>query len=362
MKNLSYKISFLGLLVLFSFSAFGQSIVSKTIEKSHYLSNEGALYLDNKYGDVLIYGWDKNTIKITVNIEAKRKTDEDAKALLKRIKSNITATKTQVIIESEILEKETSFFNKYIGIIDPFKNEGASTTIDYVIYLPKLADIEVNNKYGNIIVSDWGGQLKAKVEHGDLRITDSIANSKLRISYGKLRAYTLYKTNIQSKGASLHIRNSNRLKLVSEGSEISINNVESLELYSNNDNIEIEALGAVFGTVKYSKLEIEKLKNKINLELNLAELRVLEIQSQTPKINVEQKASEVYLNISDTNFDFSAQLEQGVLRVPKTMNNVNSELLDKKKKRRSVIANYGSGDKGIITITGLKGVVILKEL
>ncbi len=362
MMKLFYNILIFSVLISISPCVLAQSKESKKIEKTYYLSRNGGLYLDNKYGDVLIYGWDKNSIEITVDIEANRKTDDDAKALLKRIKSNITATKSQVIIESEILEKETSFFNRYINKIDPFKNEGASTTIDYIIYLPKQAEIEINNKYGDVIISDWSGQLKAKVEHGDLRITDNIANSKISISYGKLRAYTLSKSNIHAKGASLSIRESNRLKLESDASEVHLNTINELELHSNNDDIEISDLNTVFGSVKYSKVEIENLKTSTNLDLNLAELRILKMQKQ-PKININQSASEVYINIINTNFDFSAKLEQGVLRVPKTMQNINSEVLDKKKKIRSVIANYGKEkEKGMIIVSGQKGLVILKEL
>ncbi|OEK06069.1 hypothetical protein A8C32_18735 [Flavivirga aquatica] len=362
MKHSFCKTIIYSVFVLLSYYVLGQNKISKQVEKTYPLTNKGALYLDNKYGNVFINGWDKNTIKILVNIQVKGKDLDKAKDYLNRIKPNIIATNTQIIIKSEIVEKETSFFNKYVNKIDPFKNEKANTDIDYTVYLPKAVEVEVYNKYGDIIISDWNGKLKADVEHGDLRITDSITNSKIAIKYGKLRANTLYKTSVLAKGASLSISNVNTLKLDSNGSEISLDNINQLELNSNKDNLEINRINNVFGKIKYSKVILNNVMSKIHLDLNLAELRILKINTETPVFKVHQKTSEVYINISKSHFNFNAQLEQGVLRIPKTMYDIDSKILDEKNKIRHISANYGNKNKGILDLTGYKGIIILKEL
>lgn len=359
--NLFYKNLVICFFVAFSFTAVGQNKATKEIKKSHRLSNNGTLLLENKYGNIFIYGWDKESIDITVSIEAQRKNLDDAKELLNRITSNITATENQIIVKSEIEKKGKSFFKKYLSKIDPFKNEKTNTSINYTIYLPKSAAVEINNKYGDLIISDWNGKLDAHVEHGDIRTIEQISNSNISIKYGKLKARILEESEIESKDASVTIENSKNLKINSDGSEINLDEIERLELHSNKDNIEINTLKNGFGDVKYSTIIINNL-TKANLELYLAELRVLKFDTASPSLNINQEISDVYVNISNTSFDFSAQLEQGVLRIPKTMKNVNSKVVDKKNKIRNIIANYGDSEKGTLVFKGLKGVIILKEL
>jgi len=362
MANLFYKTIIYGVLVLLSCSLQGQNKLSKEIKQTHTLTNEGALYLENKYGDIYINGWDKDKIEIVVNIEANGKNDEKAEELLGLINSNIVVTNKQVIVKSEISKKKPSFFNKYIEKIDPFNSEKANTVINYTISLPKSAEIEILNKYGDVIISDWNGKLKTSVEHGDIRILDSITNSNLSITYGKLRANTLYKTNIFAKDASISIDNSNHLKLDSNGSEITLDAIGNLDLNSNKDNLEVTQINTAFGTIKYSTVVFNNVSKNVNLDLNLAELRLLKFNTKYPKVNINQRSSEVYINISETNFKFDAQLEEGVLRIPKSLNNINSKVIDEKEKMRHITASYKNEGSGTLAFKGIKGVIILKEL
>ena len=362
MENLFYKTIVCSFLLLFSHNIVAQNKHSKEIKETHTLSQKGTLYLDNKYGDVFLNGWDKNTIEIVINIEATGKNEDKAKSLLNRIRSSIVATKNQVIIKSEISDKEVSFFNKYINKIDPFKNEKTNTSINYTIYLPNRSEVEVYNKYGDIIIKDWNGKLKAEVEHGDIRTTDSITTSNISVKYGRLKANTLHKSSVKLKDATLSVNNSDDLKIDSNGSEIKLDVINKLELYSNKDNIEINELNNVFGNIKYSTVTFNTIKDNVNFDIDLGELRILKFDTKAPIVNINHESSEIYINISETNFNFNAKLEQGVLRIPQTMQNIDSEVLDKKNKIRHIKATYGNSKKGTFVFTGLKGIIILKEL
>ncbi|TBN16716.1 hypothetical protein [Hyunsoonleella pacifica] len=362
MKQLHYKISFFLAIMLFSSVVFGQDKLSKDIKKTFSLTNNGSLYLENKYGNVFINGWDKDSIRFEISVEVKGKNLEKAKDLLKRINPDFITTTSQVVVKTVITEKNPSFFNKYIKKISPLNSEKANSDINYTIYLPKQAAVEVYNKYGDIIILDWNGKLIADVEHGDLRITDDLLESKLAIKYGKLRANTLNKTNITAKDATISFEKAETLKLDSDGATISLEDIGELDINSNKDDIEISTINNIHGTVKYSQVTLTNIISKVNLSLNLAELRLKQFSTNAPIVNLHQKSSEVYVNISKTNFNFSAELEQGVLRIPKTMKDINSKVLDEKNKIRQIRATYGDGNQGIFDLTGYKGIIIFKEL
>ncbi len=361
MKQLLYKHSISSFLILMTCVVFGQNKVSKEIKEMASLSNDGQLYIENKYGDIFIDGWSRETIEITVEIEAKGRNLEKAKDLLNRINPEIETSGNIVIVKSHISKREQGFFNKYIRKVDAFNAEKTNTSINYRIYMPKHAEIEVINKYGDVVITNWNSTLKADVEHGDLRLTDAIDKSNISIKYGHLKASKLDNTSINAKSATLTVTTSDKLKLDSNGSEIRFEEIGSLELISNKDNIDIAQVDKVFGNVKYSSIALDSLSSRANLDLHLAELRVRKC-SEAPTLNINQNTSEVYVNISETNFNFTAKLEQGVLRIPKTMENISSKVLDEKNKVRQVKANYGSKDQGTIDMIGYKGIIILKEL
>ncbi len=361
MTSSFYKILFCGVLCLLSYqNVLGQHKLNKEIRETYAFTDENKLYLENSYGNIFLTGWNKDAIEVVVNIEAEGKNEDKAQKLLNRVKTDIIATNAEVKIIPKIEKKEGGYLGRYISKIDPFKNE--KTAINVTIYLPKKAFIEVYNKYGDITITDWNGQLKTIIEHGDLRISNELKNADMTIKYGKLDAVELHESSIISKDGTLEIHNAENLKIDSDGSEMILNNIQNLQLNSNKDKIDIVKMNNITGNLKYSKTVFKTLGGKVKLDLNYGEVRILKHLQNTPDFNINQKESEVYINISETAFNFNAKLEQGVLRIPKTMENIESEIIDQKDKIRRISASYGAKSTGIITCTGYKGVIILKEL
>ncbi|WP_430410950.1 hypothetical protein [Kordia sp.] len=361
MASSFYKTFLCGVLCLLSYQhVLGQHKLNKEIRETHTFTDENKLYLENLYGNIFLTGWDKNTIEIVVNIEAEGKNEDKAQKLLDRVKTDITVTNAEVKIISKIEKKEGGLLGRYISKIDPFKNE--KTTINYTIYLPKKATIEVYNKYGDITISGWNGNLKTVLEHGDLRISDELKNANITVKHASLNVVELHESFITSKDASLEIYNGTNLKIDSDGSEMILSNIKNLQLNSNKDNINIVKIDSISGNIKHSKTVFKTVGGKVKLDLNYGELRILKHLQNEPNLEINQTEAEVYINISETAFNFKAKLEQGVLRIPKTMENIESEIIDRKDKIRRISASYGAKNTGTITCTGYKGVIILKEL
>ena len=357
-----YKILVIMFITMTPFGIKAQEKISKRLNERHRLTSMGELYLDNKYGDVIINGWNKDSIHIIIDIEAKGKDAQTAQELLSRIKPSIFITEKLVTVKSEILEKEAGLLKKYFSKIDPFTDEEANAKVNYTIYLPEKAEVELYNKYGDVLFSEWNGRLQATVEHGDLRLLDEIENSDLTIKHGKLKAKSLIGAKITANNGDIDISKSDRLRLDSSGSEIKLGSATSFELYSNKDEIEVDSLKSVFGNAKYSTIILNSVDDKLNLSMDLAELKILGFVTPFPILTIEQLSSEIYINVSGLSFDLSAKLEQGVLRIPANMKDVNTNIIDNKNKIRIINATYGTKGKGAFSFTGTKGVIILREL
>ncbi len=349
------------ILVLVSYSIQSQEIVTKKIEKTFKMTNAGELHLDNKYGNILITGWNENKTTVVIDIKVSNKKKDNAKDLIDRIIANIKSAGDYVSIASEISDKNTSFFSRYFNKVNPFEFDKSNVEINYKVYLPINAEIEVTNKFGDIVIDNWTGRLKANLEHGDLWINSMVNNANIEMKFGKLRAKSITYGNVNLKNGDIDIENSKNLLLRTSGSNIEINTVTNLELYSSKDEIDLEHVGNIIGEIYFSKVMTQSIEDKISLLMRVAELRILKINQPDAMVDINQESSDIHININGLSFKFNATLEQGLLRLPKTFSNINSKVINKSDRLREIKATYGKTKEGVFSFTGKKGVIVLNE-
>ncbi len=338
-----------------------QEQVSKKIEKSYKMTDTGELHLENKYGNIDLYGWDKDEASVVINITVNHRKKENAEDLLKRISPMIQESDNFISISYEIKEKSSGFFANLFDKANPFDFNHSNIQIDYTVYMPTKAELEVTNTFGDVIIESWIGKLKAKVQHGDLWINETLNKADIEVEYGKLRAKSINYGNLTLKNGDLDMEDSKSLRINSSGTEMSINKVTSLEFYSNKDEVSISEVGTIYGTLKFTTLELNRLKTSVDMNMRVADFRVSEILDPNADIAIEQESSEVNLNVTGFSHRFEATLEEGLVRLPKSFENIDSKMLDKSKKLREIKATYGKSKAGNISVIGKKGVVLLIE-
>ncbi len=363
MKDTFYKYLFvIPILLLPLHSICAQEKVSKDIEKTFPLTNAGELHLENKYGNVIINGWDEKTIQITIDIQVIKKKKEDAEELLKRIHPVINETEDFVSISSVIEDKSNSLLSRFFNKANPFDFDKGNIQIDYTVYLPFNAEINIINKFGDIIISEWNGKLKANVQHGDMWINKDLNNANIEMKFGKLKTKSITYGNIRFKNGEIDIEESKDLKISSSGTTIQIEHVTSLEIYSSKDKITIEKTGSIQGELMFSNMNLTTVYENIHLTMEVADFRVTKIEKTNASVIIDQESSELNINVTGLAIDFNASLEQGLLRIPKSFSNIKTDIIDKRKRIRDISATYGNGSLvGKFQITGKKGVIILKE-
>ncbi|MEC3908143.1 hypothetical protein VOI54_14020 [Tamlana sp. 2201CG12-4] len=348
--------------IIFSgFAIHGQETLTKQIDKTFDMTNTGELLLDNKYGDVSFTGWDKNKIVITANIKVTHKKRDHAKTLLNRIEVESKSAGDFLSITSIISEKNSNFFSRYFNKVNPFEFDKSNVDINYTVYLPINAEIEIINKFGNVVIDNWTGKLKANIEHGDLWVNDTISNAKITMKFGKLRGKSMTYSTVNLKNGGINIKQSKVLLLNTSGVSIDLGKVTDLEIISSKDNITIQEVGRIKGQLEYSNAKIEALEDTINLSMSVAELWVSKILNTNPEVNIDQESSDIHIDISDLSFKFEATLEQGLLRLPKTVSNLENIVIDKGKRIRKIKGLYGASTSGIFNFQGRKGIIVLDD-
>jgi len=362
MDTLYKRLLWVALVLVVGQSVTAQGNVSKKITKTYAMTNAGELHLENKYGNINLNGWDKDEVSVEISIAINHRKKESAEELLRRIQPVVREGADFLSLGYEIIEKSSGWFANFFEKANPFDYDRSNIQIDYTIYMPAKAELKITNTFGDAIIEDWSGKLKALVEHGDVWINEDLNKADITIRYGKLRAQNIDYSSIDIKNGALNMGDSKSLRLNSSGTDITMDAITSLEIYSNKDDMTVEEVNTMFGNLKFTTLELDRLTKEVDMTLKIADFRVARIVSPNVAIAIQQESSEISLNVSNFSHQFDATLEQGLVRMPKSFENIDSKMLDKGKKLREIKATYGKNRQGRISITGRKGVILLKEL
>ncbi len=349
-------------LLLFSVQvSTAQKSVSKVIEERFPLTNAGELQLENKYGTITVTGWEQNEVAVRIDVQVNHRKRDNAENLLGRIRPRINSGSEYVSIVSEIANKNTGWFADLFNRTNPIDFDRSHVQIDYEVFLPKKAELKITNRFGDVFIEDWSGSLNTLIEHGNLWLGEDLNKADIILKFGKVRARNLNYTSLNLKNGELDMENAKSLRINSSGTEMTMGTVNSLELYSNKDDIRLNEVGTIYGNLKFGTLNLERLTRDVDLTMKIADFRVEQIVAPETEIAIEQESSDINIRVSDFAHTFEATLEQGVVRLPKSFENVDSEMLDKGRKLRKIQATYGKDRKGAIRINGIKGIVTLRE-
>ena len=357
-----YKIAFWIAFMLFSaYVGTAQERMSKIVERSFELSDAGEFQIENKYGNIDVTGWEQDKVAIKVSIRVNHRKKESAQSLLGRINPEFKSGSNYVAVVSKITKKNTGWFADFFIKTNPVDFDKSHVQIDYEVFLPAKAELRVTNRFGDVVIESWSGPLNALVEHGDLWVTEDLNKVDIVLKFGKVRTQDLEYANLNLKNGELEMENSNRLRLSSSGTDMNINAVKFLEIYSNKDDIAIEEIGSVSGSLKFTTLGIQRLMKEVDLDTKITDFRIAQFIEPRAEISFEQESCEITLNVSGFSHRFTATLEQGVVRLPKAFENVNSKVLDKGRRLREIEATYGEDQSGFISINGTKGIITINE-
>ena len=297
MDTLCKKLQWVALALTLGQGVIAQETVSKKIEQTYKMTDAGELHLENKYGNINLFGWDKDETSVVISIIVNHRKKENAQDLLKRISPVIRESDNYVSVTYVITDKSSSFFGNLFEKANPFDYDRSNIQIDYTIYMPAKAELTIANTFGDVIIEDWVGKLKADVEHGNLWINENLNRVDIDMRYGKLRAKSINYGTISLKNGAFDMENAKNLKVTSRGTDIQIEKVTSFEFFSNKDEATIDEVGTLYGTLKFSTIEVNRLSKDVDLTLKVTDFRISKILDPKADIAIDQESSEISLNI-----------------------------------------------------------------
>ncbi|MFM9910242.1 MAG: hypothetical protein ACKVOW_12885, partial [Chitinophagaceae bacterium] len=132
----------------------------KEYSKSYEVSPADKVKFDNRFGDLKIFIWDKNEVKVDITMIGKANTEEVAQQVLDRIKIVDEKTSNGIYFKTTIDdEKNWPKGNKY---------NNTEFSIGYIIYMPSRNTLTVENEFGQTFIPDYSGEITINQKFGTL--------------------------------------------------------------------------------------------------------------------------------------------------------------------------------------------------
>ena len=305
MKTLKSSLPIILLSTLMYFQLQASDEFTKKISKSFDVNKDATLSVKNKFGKVHCENWDKNAISIDVTITVTASNQEKANKYFDKIKIDITGSNSLV---TAITSMEDNLFDK--GNND--------LSIDYMIYIPKTINVELNNKFGDIILAEVGGSATINLGYGTIDAKKLLGSTnKIDIEFSDGYIGYIKSANLDLKYSELKIDEINDMTAESKFSELNIGKIDVLTLETGYDDDFIGSVRNIDIESDFSDVEIRSVEQTLTANFDYGELKVKEVGKSFKLIDITNSFSDAKIGfITDCSFRINATVKMGDFTYP----------------------------------------------
>lgn len=275
---------------------------NKSIIKTFFSDSINSLEIINKYGDIIINKWTKDSIRIKATLSIKsnnesriNKIKNDISFIIETKKDNLLSAKTNIGSSANLLENLFNTQKKFKLDYD--------IKIDYYIYMPiidKLNYVYLETKYGDIFIDNIKSKTTIKISYGSLICKNIESESDIYLFSTNACIDRINNSQINSLYSEIEIKKSNNLEIESRVSKYIIENSNNLKIKSNNDNFILNNINSLNGSFYFTDITLNKLIKDLNCILDYSKISINQIHKNTSFIYLDSEFSDIELYLSKT--------------------------------------------------------------
>jgi hypothetical protein len=228
---------------------------TKKITEEFNISSNGKTSISNKYGHVLLNSWDKDAVKIIVQIEVKASNKNAADDIFDGITIDFSNSSTNVsattVLQFNMQNNNT--INSLGDLLSSMISKSSSNEfrINYEVWLPYENSVDINLKYGNLSAKSIGGNANIDVKYGNFTLNDVKGNTNLLLGYGNGTMGKAKNVNAEIRYSNLKAEEIRNADLITKYSNVNIINASILKISSGYDTYKVGGIESIEIDAKY---------------------------------------------------------------------------------------------------------------
>jgi len=263
-NNIKKIVSFFILTLLVSLAANAKSFEKEgKIEKEFNINKNTRIEFENKNSDLKLKVWDKQTVKLECFYKIRANDEEDIETTLEALSDfNVDESSTLLSIKTGIFTSVNS--TVLSGVISRIVATLSTGTVvnlkefkmEYILTLPDNHDLLIKQKYSDIEMPDYSGNLELDLYDVDL-IAGRLSNANsLKSKYSNLIIKALGNCDVDIYDTDVEVVAMGDLNLISKYSKFEADALGAVSLDSYDDKFYFTALKSLVGKSKYSNFEL----------------------------------------------------------------------------------------------------------
>jgi len=255
----------------------------KKIDKTFDVLPNCELEMEGNLNDYVITTWDQPQISFDVKVTVK---SDKEKQMLQRFNA------ISVVLKQEGNKVIAETVNKGSGKFD------GSVSIKYHVSVPADVRMDLETKYGSIIVDKVEKDFKAEVSYGSITANNLLADSEIEVKYSDINV--TYAKNLE---LDLQYGNAKINKVEFIDAEVEYSDFKATEIYrgvfdNKYSEIKLENVNEIKTKNEYSDMKIANMAEKLDARVLQCDLNAT-VSAKKPEIKIEAKYADIKLNVSE---------------------------------------------------------------
>lgn len=363
------KYSIIAMLCLALFHV--DSVMSQVYEKSRKESKtfkvypETMLEVSNKYGNIHLFSWDNDSVKINIQVDVKANKESKAEKIFEYIDFEFSDTRFYIIAKTQLKQNQGSFWSEVSDLANTIFSGSNKVKINYDVYVPREMEIKIENKFGNIYFSDYSGKTTINLSNGDLKVNNLSGSSDIEVGFGNASIGSLKGGKLSIRYAELDLAQADEIEIDSKSSTLNISKVNVLNINSRRDKLNVDDINTLKGSTYFSYVNVKKLAKGLNLNTEYGEIKIEGMHQAFKTIELQSKYTDVFVDVPSSiscNFNVNHN-ETTEISYPDHYKNIQSAEINKKEDKYRTWGVLGEelDPKGNIEIDMVSGKIVVRD-
>jgi len=288
--------------------------------KVFYVLPSSTLEVNNKYGNIHFSTWDKDSVCIDINFFISEKNESKFKKIKDNVNFKITGNSAYLLAETVFGSKYSSFIKNIKEATNLQITDNTSTRIDYFIKVPAHINLKINNRYGNVFIPSFSGNINIDMSNGDFQAKHITGNNTLKLAFGHVLIESMKQSTLDLNFCTTNITKGGQLDIRSKSSVVKIGQCDLIKLQSKRDDYSIDNLDYLFGETYFSKLSVLKLNSEFNMVMEYGTLKHLGMASSFKLLKINSSYANCHVQMDKPlPYKCSIQAPKGDLKLPKNL-------------------------------------------
>ena len=297
MKNLIRMPSFLSLLLIATLLVGGNQLYAKDsegkikrISGSYSVGADHLLSISNQFGDVEISHWDKDEVKVEIEILVDYKNEKKGQEQLDKIKIKIVENEKQLSIKTQFANNDDASISK---------NE--KIEVNYTIKMPANIELELKNKFGDIILDRMTAKSVIELQFGSAKIgrLESMENDLSFKFSDPVIIDQFGGGEIVAKFSKLELGSCVKLQLNSEMTTTNVGDIGDSRVKVSHGGFKAKRVKGLQLKSSMSSIHIDRLEKGGNMELSYGKLIIGELSKEFDGLEINSKFGPVEIGIEE---------------------------------------------------------------